>query len=200
MTICPLPWVPAGHWRHLDSSCAGGWETSSCMELRASLVGESLTRRSSGPHFLQFYTAPYSSGTGKDSSLWHPSGAGALKEGDLGLTGAGRGHEGLGARTSARGSPLLLGDLPHYVQICRRGKPTALFCFAKGVDIWHNPGNNWLQSCPFLGFPAQGSELDHFLFIKGSYFALILYKQRVMIESTRCGANLFLKDGFWKLE
>lgn len=122
--------------------------------VEASLVGESLTRRSSGPHFLQFCTAPYSSGTGKDSSLWHPSGAGALKEGDLGLTGAGRGHEGLGARTSARGSPLLLGDLPHYVQICRRGEPKALFCFAKGVDIWHNPGNNWLQSCPFLGFPA----------------------------------------------
>lgn len=50
----------------------------------------------------------------------------------MGLTGAGRGHEGLGARTSARGSPLLLGDLPHYVQICRRGEPKALFCFAKG--------------------------------------------------------------------
>lgn len=152
MTICPLPWVPAGHWRHLGSSCAGGWETSSCMELRASSVGESLTRRSSGPHFLQFYTAPYSSGTGKDSSLWHPSGAGVLKEGHLGLTGAGRGHEGLGARTSARGSPLLLGDLPHYVQICRRGgaKGSALLC--KGGGYLAQSREQLTSELSFSGF------------------------------------------------
>lgn len=98
-----------------------------------------------------------------------------------------------GLPSAPGGSPTLRADLQE-----RGAKGSVLLC--KGVDIWHNPGNNWLQSCPFLGFPAQGSELDHFLFIKGSYFALILYKQRVMIESTRCRGNLFLKDGFWKLE
>lgn len=198
-----MAWVSAGHWLPLDSLAPvqederlhPAWSQN----LRAGFVEESLTRTSSGPHLLPFYPA-HAPSCWKGLSPVTPIWSGTLKEGDLGLAGVEGGWEGLGARTLSWGSPLLLGVFPHYVQICRGGEPKTLFCFAKGVDIWHSLGNNWLQSSPFLGFSARWSELDTSLFIKGSYFALLLYKHRVKIESARCRGNLFLKDGFWKLE
>lgn len=164
--------------------------------LRAGFVSESLT----GGALVHICCPTMLPSCWKGLSHVTPFGAGALKQGNLGLEVAGGGWEGLGARTSARDFPLPLGVLPHYVQICRRGEPKALFCFAKGADIWHSLGNNWLQSCPFLGFPAQGSELDHFLVYKRLLFCPSSVEHRIERECTRCRGNLFLKDGFWKLE
>lgn len=79
-------------------------------------------------------------------------------------------REGQGWRQgSGRGFPLCSWGIS--CATCRSaGEGSQRLCFAKGVDIWHSPGNNWLWSCPSLDFPAQGSALDHFLVYKRLLF------------------------------